>query len=157
VVNQACTDTVEVVEPGLDGKLQKTLLERFGYTSFREGQVEVIQALLDKRDVAVFWGTGQGKSLCYQIPSLHLNQVAVVVCPLISLMQDQVHKLNGLSKEPVATFLGSAQKDPQEERKALQGIYNLIYVTPEKLATASFLNQLAALHAAKPIALFSSW
>ncbi len=75
VAKEALTDVVEVVE-------------RFGYTSFREGQVEVIQALLDKRDVAVFWGTGQGKSLCYQIPSLHLNQVAVVVCRLISLMQD---------------------------------------------------------------------
>lgn len=138
-----------------DGALQKTLQETFGYNSFREGQVQVIQALLDKRDVAVFWATGQGKSLCYQIPSLHKNQVAVVVSPLISLMQDQVHKLNGLSKEPVATFLGSAQQDPQEERKALQGDYNLIYVTPEKLATAGFLNQLAQLHAHKPIGLFA--
>jgi RecQ family ATP-dependent DNA helicase len=138
-----------------DGALQKTLQETFGYNSFREGQVQVIQALLDKRDVAVFWATGQGKSLCYQIPSLHQNQVAVVVSPLISLMQDQVHKLNGLSKEPVATFLGSAQQDPQEERKALQGDYNLIYVTPEKLATAGFLNQLAQLHAHKSIALFA--
>jgi hypothetical protein len=85
----------------------------------------------------------------------HLNQVAVVVCPLISLMQDQAHRRNRLSKEPVATFLGSGQNDPQEERKALQGVYNLIYVTPEKLATASFLNELAALHATKPIALFA--
>jgi superfamily II DNA helicase RecQ len=113
VVNEAFKDTA---------KLQKTLLDRFGYTSFREGQVEVIQALLDKRDVAIFWATSQGKSLCYQIPSLHLNQVAVVVSPLISLMHDQVSKLNGLSKDQVATFLGTAQQDPQEERKALQGM-----------------------------------
>jgi RecQ family ATP-dependent DNA helicase len=139
-----------------DESLLKTLEETFGYSSFRGGQTQVIQAILKKRDVAVFWATGQGKSLCYQIPALHQEQVAVVVSPLISLMQDQVYKLNGLSNEPVATFLGSAQQDPQEERKAMQGKYNLIYVTPEKLSTSGFLDQLAVLHSKyKPICLFA--
>jgi hypothetical protein len=138
-----------------DSALLQTLKDTFGYSAFRHGQAEVIHALLNKRDVAVFWATGQGKSLCYQIPALHGNQTAIVVSPLISLMQDQVHKLNGLSDKPVATFLGSGQLDPGEERRALQGAYNLIYITPEKLAASGFLNQLAQLHASKPIALFA--
>jgi ATP-dependent DNA helicase RecQ len=66
---EGSVDTAEVPGRNMDGKLQKT----FGCTNFREGEVQVIQALLDKRNVAVYWATGQGKSLCYQIPSLHQN------------------------------------------------------------------------------------
>jgi ATP-dependent DNA helicase RecQ len=113
--DEATVQSVETVElfrrikhTSTGSLLLKTLQDTFGHTSFRHGQVEVIQALLDKSDVAVFWPTGQGKSLCYQIPSLHLNQVVVVVSPLISLMQDQVCNLNSLSDVPVAAFLGSA-------------------------------------------------
>ena len=121
--------------------MTKTLTSYFGYPNYRGGQLEVIQALLQKRDCAVFWPTGFGKSLCFSIPPLHLDKVAIVVSPLISLMQDQVHKLNGLSDRPLAAFLGSAQLDPAIEQGAMQGAYPLIYVTPEKLSTAGFLQQ----------------
>ena len=70
-------------------------------------------------------------------------------------MQDQVHKLNGLSNEPVATYFGSAQTHSYNEGEALTGKYNLIYVTPEKLLTNGFLNRIADLHAVKPICLFA--
>ena len=138
-----------------EAALQKSLQDFFGYSNFRGGQLQVIQAMLQKRDVAVFWATGQGKSLCYQIPALHTQHISVVISPLISLMQDQCHKLNFLSGQPVATYLGSAQQDPQEEQKALRGEYRLVYVTPEKLVTAGFLDRLAHLHQTKPIGLFA--
>ena len=132
--------------------LRKTLSKVFGYSDFRKGQVQVIQALLQKRDVSVYWATGQGKSLCYQIPALHLQQVAFVVSPLISLMQDQCHKLNALSDKPLATYLGSAQMDRRQEELAWQGAYCLVYLTPEKLTTC--LDRMVNLHCNyKPIAL----
>jgi superfamily II DNA helicase RecQ len=134
-----------------DPALQRTLQQYFGYDQFRTGQLEVVQQILQhKRDVAVFWATGQGKSLCYQIPALvSENTIAIVVSPLISLMQDQVHKLNGLLKDgstEVATFLGSGQTDSSAESRALRGDFNLIYVTPEKLLGGNFLQQLGHLH-----------
>ena len=99
--------------------------------------------MLEGRDVAIFWATGSGKSICYQLPALYSNRVSLVISPLISLMQDQVHKLNGLSEHNVATYLGSAQMDPNEETKALRGDYPLVYVTPEKLVSAGFLDRLS--------------
>jgi superfamily II DNA helicase RecQ len=131
--------------------LQKTLLQYFGYPSFRNGQLPAIQAFLsEQRDVSVFQSTGSGKSLMYQLPALHAQKVVIVVSPLISLMQDQVHKLNGLSNgNDVATFLGSGQTDFQMETRALNGDFVLVYVTPEKLLSGSFLNQLANMHTTK--------
>lgn len=129
------------------GSLEDTLQHYFGFTQFRPGQLQVLEAVLNKRDAAVFWATGSGKSLCYQIPPLHLDQVAVVVSPLISLMQDQVSKLNGLTEgAPIATYLGSSQLDMNEERKALEGDYRLVYVTPEKLLSDGFLSRLQQMH-----------
>ena len=72
--------------------LGNTLERHWGYSSFRDGQLPVIKATLAGRDVTVFWATGSGKSICYQLPALHLNKVVVVISPLISLMQDQVRR-----------------------------------------------------------------
>eukprot|EP00977_Amphora_coffeiformis_P021726 scaffold9782_cov150-Amphora_coffeaeformis.AAC.5 len=124
--------------------LQKTLHEFYGFSAFRKGQVEVIQALIQKRDVSVYWATGKGKSMCYQLPALHLDSVAFVVSPLISLMQDQCHKLNALSHMPLATYLGSAQTDQNAEEQAWRGVFPLVYLTPEKLTTC--LGRMAKLH-----------
>ena len=129
--------------------LEETLLQYFGHDKFRSGQLDVITAVLGGRDAAVFWATGSGKSMCYQIPALHSKGVAIVISPLISLMQDQVHKLNGLSDAPLATFLGSGQMDPHAESGALNGDYQLVYVTPEKLLSAGFLEALAHMHQKK--------
>lgn len=131
--------------------LESTLSKYFGHAKFRGGQLSVIQAaIVERKDSAVFWATGRGKSMCFQIPSLHTKKITLVVSPLISLMKDQVYKLNGLRLgKDLATFLGSGQTDPSMERAALQGEYLLVYVTPEKLLSAGFLDQLTALHTTK--------
>jgi ATP-dependent DNA helicase RecQ len=82
---------------------------------------------------------------------LHTKRPALVISPLISLMQDQVHKLNGLSDtdggtKNLATYLGSGQLDPMEETRALRGEYLLVYITPEKLLSNGFLDRLARLN-----------
>ncbi|MCB9279003.1 MAG: DNA helicase RecQ [Lewinellaceae bacterium] len=116
------------------------LKQYFGYDAFRPMQAEVITALLEKRDAVVLMPTGGGKSVCYQIPALLLSGTCVVVSPLISLMKDQVEalKANGIKAE----FLNSSQ-DPETQRKIedryLFGRLNLLYVSPEKLVSSSFL------------------
>jgi RecQ family ATP-dependent DNA helicase len=129
--------------------LESTLLQYFGHAKFRAGQLDVITAVLGGSDAAVFWATGSGKSLCYQIPALYCSGMALVVSPLISLMQDQVHKLNGMTEAPIATFLGSGQVDPLAESGALNGDYRLVYLTPEKLVSGGFLESLARMHQTK--------
>ena len=124
--------------------LEETLQKYFGHLHFRPGQVEVLQAILNKRDAAVFWATGSGKSICYQIPPLHIpGGVALVVSPLISLMQDQVNKLNGLCSRTTGHLLGIGPTNAREEMAALNGKYRLVYVTPEKLFSRGFLHQVA--------------
>ena len=124
-------------------ELEGCVKQYFGYSSFKRGQIEAIQAVLRGEDVTVFWATGSGKSLCYQIPALYSKKTAIVISPLISLMQDQVQRLNGLSNEKLATYLGSAQADGMEEDRALRGDYRLVYITPEKLMSSGFLDRLA--------------
>lgn len=143
------------VDPSLSNTLQTTLQQYFGYSQFRPGQEQVMDAILSKQqDVAIFWATGAGKSLCYQLLPLHLNQVAIVVSPLISLMQDQVAQLNARSQNKLAVFLGSAQTDHTLQDRALQGHFPLIYVTPEKMNT-NFPAQLVTSGLAKRICLIA--
>ena len=119
---------------------KKEALRRFfGYTSFRSGQEEIIDALLGGRDVSCVMPTGAGKSVCYQIPALLLPGLTLVISPLISLMQDQVEALN--QNGIPAAFLNSSLS-PQVYGQTLSdmenGCYKLIYVAPERLSTEGF-------------------
>jgi ATP-dependent DNA helicase RecQ/Werner syndrome ATP-dependent helicase len=133
--------------------LQATLKHCFGYNEFRFGQHDVVSSAISGQDAAVFWTTGSGKSLCYQLPALHTGKTTVVVSPLISLMTDQVAKLNHTVRMPKGTnykglgcFLGSAQFDRSVEDDAVNGAYAVVYVTPEKLCgDGGFLNRLVPL------------
>ena len=111
--------------------LVATFAEKFNLTSFKPFQKTVITAALDGRDNLVIHPTGSGKSLCFQFLPVYLNKKAIVITPTISLMQDQVHKLNSIGIPSV--FLGSAQLDKQIEAQALKPDSRecLIFVTPE--------------------------
>ena len=80
--------------PPTNEEMRGTLSHFYGHPDFREGQTDVLSAVFEGRDVAVFWATGSGKSLMYQLPALHSGKTVLVVSPLISLMQDQVVQLN---------------------------------------------------------------
>ena len=110
------------------------LKNTFGYTSFRPGQEEVIDALLSGKDVLAVMPTGAGKSLCYQIPALLLPGMTVIISPLISLMEDQVNALNEAGYP--AAFLNSSL-NPAEYNHVLDRILGnkikLLYIAPERL------------------------
>lgn len=113
----------------------------FGYQSFRQGQQEVIDAVLSGQDCLVVMTTGSGKSLCYQVPALCLESITLVISPLISLMKDQVDQLvaNGVE----AAYLNSTQTVEEQqsiERKALSGQLKLLYLSPEKVMTSGFFH-----------------
>src|SRR3954469_2686674 len=91
----------------------------FGYTSFREGQQEIIEHVVTGRDALVLMPTGGGKSLCYQIPALVREGVGVVVSPLIALMQDQGDALTALGVR--AGFLNSTQD--HDERRQVESAF----------------------------------
>ncbi len=113
----------------------------FGYDAFRTGQEALVDALLCGRDVLGIMPTGAGKSLCYQVPALMMQGVTLVISPLISLMKDQVNALvqQGVS----AAYLNRSLTDAQYNRalrNAANGQYKIIYVAPERLESAAFLN-----------------
>ena len=118
----------------------EVLKQFFGYSSFRNGQEEIVDTLLSGRDVLGIMPTGAGKSLCYQIPAIMMNGITIVISPLISLMKDQVNALvqQGIS----AAYLNRSLTDAQYNKalyNAGMGKYKIIYVAPERLESGSFL------------------
>ena len=113
----------------------------FGYDSFRPGQEEIVSRLLAGQDVLAVMPTGAGKSICYQVPALLLPGITLVVSPLISLMKDQV---NALVQSGVrAAYLNSSLTEGQTAKaiaNAMEGVYKIIYVAPERLFTPRFQN-----------------
>lgn len=124
----------------------EALKQVFGYDSFRGLQSEVVDCVLEGRDALVLMPTGGGKSLCYQIPALLRDGVAVVVSPLIALMQDQVDALEEAGVR--AAYLNStlSYEAVVQIRTALrQKQLDLLYVAPERLLQAGMLDFLATL------------
>jgi ATP-dependent DNA helicase RecQ len=118
----------------MDLSPEEVLSRYFGYTQFRKGQREIIEALLSHRDVLAIMPTGAGKSLCYQIPALVLSGISIVVSPLISLMKDQVEALTEAGIN--AAFLNSSLSYPEYQntvQQTLQGAYKILYIAPERL------------------------
>ena len=106
----------------------------FGYSSFREGQEEIINTILSGQDALAIMPTGAGKSLCYQVPALLLPGITLVISPLISLMQDQVKSLNEAGIH--AAYINSSLTEGQINKAlffAAKGVYKIIYVAPERL------------------------
>ena len=135
--------------------LEKTLSDVFGFDGFRGGQKEVCEQAIEGRDVCVFWATGCGKSVAYQLPAFHLNKCVVVVSPLLSLMYDQVSKINAIAGKKVAVSLGGDIKSADMTFIESDAACRLVYVTPERTVQAHFLVILERLHSAKKLALIA--
>lgn len=116
------------------------LKQYFGYDEFRPGQKEIIQKVIDQENVLGIMPTGSGKSICYQLPSLLVDGLTVVVSPLISLMKDQVDAANQLGIP--ATFINSSL-DGYETARRFQEIdrqqYRLLYIAPERFIMPDFI------------------
>ncbi len=135
-----------------DDPLANCLQTVFGYRTFRQGQREVIEQACFGQDALVIMPTGGGKSLCYQLPALMLPGLTIVVSPLISLMKDQVDSLKQMGV--AAGYLNSSlsrEESMQLFQQLHRGELKLLYVSPERLLTDSFIERLQHL----PLSLFA--
>lgn len=119
-------------------EIRNTLKNFFGFDSFKGDQEEIIQHLLDGNDCFVLMPTGGGKSLCYQLPAIMMDGVAIVISPLIALMKNQVDAIRGFVEggESIAHFLNSSLNKSQVDAvhsDILSGRTKILYVAPESL------------------------
>ena len=136
-----------------DAELLAALRRYWGYDSFRPLQQSVVRSLLDGHDTCVVMPTGGGKSLCYQLPAALLDsRTAIVISPLIALMQDQVAQLAqmGIAAALLNSSLTGA-KQLEVMREAQQGVYRVLYLSPERIARRDTLDWLARV----PISFFA--
>ena len=133
-------------------QLLPTLKRYWGYDSFRPLQAEIVRSLLAQKDTCVIMPTGGGKSLCYQLPATLLGKTAIVISPLIALMQDQVAQLLQMGI-PTAAINSAMPRSEQTSimREAVGGAYRLLYLSPERLSQAETISWLKQV----PIAFFA--
>ncbi len=126
--------------------LTTQLSERFGFATFRPGQEEVIRAVLAGRDAMTVMPTGQGKSLCYQLPATILPGLTLVISPLIALMQDQVASLKQRGIKAAAFHSGLTGS---EKHRVIQDLHQqrlqLLYLAPERMQHEAFLQRVRSL------------
>jgi len=126
-------------------KAKTALKKYFGYDEFRPLQDEIIQSVYDGKDTVVIMPTGGGKSVCFQIPAVTMEGTALVVSPLIALMKDQVESMRAIGIK--AAFLNSSITSTEQfeiEGQFQNGTLDLLYVSPEKLASQDFQSVLGA-------------
>lgn len=120
----------------------RNLKKFWGFDAFRPGQDEVVKSILDGRETVVLFPTGGGKSLCYQVPATVLPGLTLVISPLVALMQDQVDQLQKIGIP--ATFINSTISKYEVEQRlinASNGMYQLLYCSPERLETSYFKSE----------------
>lgn len=119
----------------------EVLAKYYGYSSFRKGQEDIINSIINKNDVLAIMPTGGGKSICYQVPALCLDGITIVISPLISLMKDQVDALKTMG---VKARLINSSLSNSEYSEVLEEIENdeckIIYIAPERLDSMEFVN-----------------
>ncbi len=125
-------------------KLRRTMREVFGHRQLRPGQEEVIRSVLSGQDTLAVMPTGAGKSLCYQLPALHLDGTTIVVSPLISLMKDQVDKLSEAGVEAAQVNSALTEGERREHIGRIEdGESDIVFTTPERLTNPAFLEKFA--------------
>ncbi len=120
-----------------------TLNRYFGFNTFRKNQEDAVDAILNGQDLLMILPTGGGKSLCYQLPTLLLNGVTVVISPLIALMHDQVTALNakGISARMISS-MQTLNEIKEVENSLRDGFIKMLYIAPERLTNSYFLSLL---------------
>jgi ATP-dependent DNA helicase RecQ len=122
---------------------QQILEQYWGYSTFRDKQKEIIQSILQGQDTFALLPTGGGKSICYQVPALMVEGVCVVVSPLIALMRDQVQQLTNRNISATYLYGGLSKKELAIEYENIRNNkYTLVYVSPERLQSKAFLQNL---------------
>ena len=125
---------------------QEVLKTYYGYDNFRPLQAEIIQSVLDGRDTLALMPTGGGKSLCFQVPTLVMEGLCLVITPLIALMKDQVENLKKRDIRAAAIYTGMSY---EQQKVALDncmwGPYRFLYVSPERLESEEFRERLSRL------------
>ena len=125
--------------PGLPALLRST----FGFPAFRANQQEVCEAAAAGRDVLLVMPTGAGKSLCYQLPALARGGTALVISPLIALMDDQANKLQALGLRVGRIHSGMSREQSREVcRQYLDGALQFLFIAPERLRVPGFADML---------------
>jgi ATP-dependent DNA helicase RecQ len=124
-------------------KMKRTLRDVFGLDKLRPGQAEVIRSVLEGKNTLAIMPTGAGKSLCYQLPALHIPGITVIVSPLISLMKDQVDKLGDAGLEALQLNSALTTSEQQENLEQIETeSADFIFVTPERFTNQEFLADL---------------
>ena len=119
----------------------ETLKEYWGYDSFRPRQEEIVSSALEGKDVLAILPTGGGKSVCFQVPAMMREGIAVVVTPLIALMKDQVQNLNDRGIKALCVNAGMGRREVELTlNNAVYGDFKFLYVSPERLRTRLFQN-----------------
>ncbi len=150
---RSCSESFPVRETGNTGEGSNydraiSVLHRYwGHASFRAGQYQIVESVLQGRDVVAILPTGGGKSICYQVPALLLHGLTLVVSPLISLMEDQVRALRarGIPAESLSGTLSSVDIESRLNLVRL-GRVRLLYVSPERLQSVMFRRWLPQLN-----------
>jgi len=125
-------------------ELAALLARTFGFSSFRANQEEVCRAAVDGRDVLLVMPTGAGKSLCYQLPAVARGGTALVISPLIALMDDQSFKLTELGLKAERIHSGLDREISREIcRDYLRGALDFLFIAPERLRVPGFPEMLA--------------
>ena len=123
------------------------LREYWGYDSFRPKQEEIVRAALEGRDVLAILPTGGGKSICFQVPAMIREGIAIVVTPLIALMKDQVQNLNSRGIKALCINAGMGRREVElAMNNAAYGDFKFLYVSPERLGTPLFRSWLQAMN-----------
>ena len=134
--SNAVSDSVPVPS---EASLSALLKEKFGYDSFRRGQLDILMSVLSGRDTLAVMPTGGGKSLCYQIPALYREGIVIVISPLISLMKDQVESLRRLGVSVGSLHSGQEMDDKREIFAELaRAKHFVLYVSPERVQKPGF-------------------
>lgn len=123
------------------------LKQYYGYSSFRDGQEEIIREILNGNDVLTIMPTGGGKSICYQVPALILDGITLVISPLISLMKDQVDNINNLGIN--AAYINSSLSNVEINNildEAARNEIKILYVAPERLESQAFLELISSIN-----------